>query len=334
MASPIPDEMTYIDLPEFGGPEVLVPARGPVPHPGADEVLIRVVAAGVNRPDVLQRRGGYDPPPGASPVPGLEVAGTIVEIGAGVRDWRDGDAVCALVAGGGYAEYCVAPSPQCLPLPRGLSPVEAAGLPETVFTVWTNVFQRGRLREGETFLVHGGSSGIGTTAIQLAHAFGARVFTTVGSAEKARYCEQLGAERAINYREEDFVAVLAELTGGSGVDLILDMVGGSYIARNIEALAVEGRLVQIAFLESNTVELNFTPIIIKRLTITGSTLRPRTVAQKGAIADELRQQVWPLIETGRVRPIIHATFPLAEAAAAHRLMESSTHIGKIVLTCD
>lgn len=334
MTKDIPNEMAFVDLPEYGGPEVLTPARGPVPEPGAGEVLIRVRAAGVNRPDILQRTGSYDPPPGASPIPGLEVAGEIVALAPDVADWRLGDTVCALVSGGGYAEYCVVPAPQCLPNPKGLSVVEAAGLPETFFTVWTNVFQRGGLQAGETFLVHGGSSGIGTTAIQLARAFGARVITTVGSAEKAAFCERLGAERAINYRDEDFVAVVKDLTGGDGVDLILDMVGGSYIARNIDALAVEGRLVQIAFLESNTAELNFTPIMVKRLTLTGSTLRPRTVEQKAAIARELRDKVWPLIDAGKVKPVIHRTFPLAEAAAAHRLMEASAHMGKIVLTCD
>lgn len=334
MTKDIPNEMTFVDLPEYGGPEVLTPARGPVPEPGAGEVLIRVRAAGVNRPDILQRTGSYDPPPGASPIPGLEVAGEIVALAPDVADWRLGDTVCALVSGGGYAEYCVVPAPQCLPNPKGLSVVEAAGLPETFFTVWTNVFQRGGLQAGETFLVHGGSSGIGTTAIQLARAFGARVITTVGSAEKAAFCKRLGAERAINYRDEDFVAVVKDLTGGDGVDLILDMVGGSYIARNIDALAVEGRLVQIAFLESNTAELNFTPIMVKRLTLTGSTLRPRTVEQKAAIARELRDKVWPLIDAGKVKPVIHRTFPLAEAAAAHRLMEASAHMGKIVLTCD
>ena len=334
MSSEIPSEMNYIDIPEFGGPEVLVPARGPVPRPGPGEVLVKVHAAGVNRPDVLQRKGGYNPPPGASPIPGLEISGAIVEAAPDVTGWKAGDQVCALVSGGGYAEYCPAPAPLCLPMPKGLSLLEAAGLPETYFTVWTNVFQRGRLTAGETFLVHGGSSGIGTTAIQLAHAFGARVFTTVGNAEKAEVCRGLGAERAINYREEDFVAVVKELTGGKGVDLILDMVGGSYIGRNIAALAVEGRLVQIAFLEASKAEINFLPVMIKRLTITGSTLRPRTVEQKAEIATELAAKVWPLIEAGKVKPLIHKTFPLAEAAAAHALMESSTHIGKIMLVCE
>jgi putative PIG3 family NAD(P)H quinone oxidoreductase len=329
----IPEEMSFIDLPEFGGPEVLTPAKGPVPSVQPGEVLVRVHAAGVNRPDVLQRKGGYNPPPGASPIPGLEIAGEIVAAAPDVKGWKPGDTVCALVAGGGYAEYCTAPAPQCLPVPKGLSMIEAAGLPETYFTVWANVFQRGRLEAGETILIHGGSSGIGTTAIQLAREFGARIFTTVGNAEKAEVCRKLGAERAIDYRNEDFVAVVAELTAGAGVDLILDMVGGPYIERNIAALAVEGRLVQIAFQQASRVEIDFLPMMIKRLTLTGSTLRPRTVAQQAEIAAALREHVWPLIEAGRVRPLIHRTFPLAEAAAAHALMESSAHIGKIILTC-
>ena len=334
MSSEIPREMNFVDLPEFGGPEVLVPARGPVPRPQAGEVLVKVHAAGVNRPDIMQRQGGYNPPPGASPVPGLEISGTIAEVAPGVAGWKVGDQVCALVSGGGYAEYCVAPAPQCLPVPKGLSLVEAAGLPETYYTVWTNVFQRGRLKAGETFLVHGGSSGIGTTAIQLAREFGARIFTTVGNAEKAIVCRDLGAESVINYRDEDFVEVVGELTDGKGVDLILDMVGGPYIERNIEALAVEGRLVQIAFQQPSKVEIDFLPMMLKRLTITGSTLRPRTVEQKAEIAAELRAKVWPLIEAGKVRPLIYKTFPLAEAAAAHALMETSTHIGKILLICE
>ena len=334
MSNEIPSEMNFIDLPEFGGPEVLVPAHGPVPRPGPDEVLIKVHAAGVNRPDVLQRKGGYNPPPGASPVPGLEVSGTIVEMAPDVTGWKVGDPVCALVSGGGYAEYCVAPAPQCLPVPKGLSLLEAGGLPETYYTVWTNVFQRGRLKAGETFLIHGGSSGIGTTAIQLAREFGARVFTTVGNAEKAIVCRDLGAEAVINYHGEDFVEAVGELTDGKGVDLILDMVGGSYIERNIAALAVEGRLVQIAFQQPSKVEIDFLPMMLKRLTITGSTLRPRTVAQKAEIAAELREKVWPLIEAGKVKPLIHKTFPLAQAADAHALMETSTHIGKIMLTCE
>jgi putative PIG3 family NAD(P)H quinone oxidoreductase len=333
MTSPLPAEMTYIDLPSFGGPECLVPARGPVPQPGPGDVLVKVAAAGVNRPDVNQRQGSYNPPPGASPVPGLEIAGEIVALGAGVSEWGIGDTVCALVAGGGYAEYCVAPAPQCLPVPQGLSLLEAAALPETYFTVWTNLFERGQLTAGETVLIHGGSSGIGTTAIQLARAFGARIFTTVGSPEKARACVDLGAERAISYREEDFVAVVRELTDGKGVDLILDMVGGDYIPRDVEALAVEGRLVQIAFLKPSKIEFDFRPMMVKRLTITGSTLRPRTVAEKAAIAQALHRKVWPLLEAGDVRPIIFQTFPLAQAAAAHALMESSRHIGKIMLDC-
>lgn len=334
MSNDIPQQMAFVDLPRFGGPEVLVPATGPVPRAQAGEVLIKVHAAGVNRPDVQQRLGGYNPPPGASPIPGLEVAGTIVEVARDVAGWKVGDAVCALVAGGGYAEYCPAPAPQCLPVPSGLSLLEAAALPENYYTVWTNVFQRGGLKAGETILIHGGSSGIGTTAIQLAREFGARVFTTVGNEEKAKVCRDLGAERAINYRDEDFVTVVKDLTGGKGVELILDMVGGSYMERNIDALAVEGRLVQIAFLEASKAEVDFLPMMLKRLTLTGSTLRPRTIEQKAEIAAELREKVWPLIEAGRVKPLIHKTFPLAEAAAAHALMESSTHIGKIMLLCE
>lgn len=328
----LPSTMAFIDLPSFGGPEVLIPAEGPIPSPGPGEVLIKVTAAGVNRPDVLQRKGGYAPPPGASAVPGLEVAGEVVALGAGVERWKLGDKLCALVAGGGYAAYCVAPAPQCLPIPDGLSMIEAAGLPETFMTVWTNVFQRGRLTAGETFLAHGGTSGIGTTAIMLAKAFGARVFATAGSPEKARICESLGAERGIDYRSEDFVAIAKEKTGGAGVDLILDMVGGDYVQRNFAALAIEGRLVQIAFLGGPKTTLDLTPLMTKRLTFTGSTLRPRSVAQKAAIAAELEEKVWPLLSKGAVRPIIHATFPLRDAAEAHRLMESSAHVGKIILT--
>jgi NADPH2:quinone reductase len=327
-----------IEIKTPGGPEVLVAAERPVPVPAIDEVLIKVAAAGVNRPDVFQRLGRYPPPPGASDIPGLEVAGTIEQLGpsrslsaAGVDDWRLGDAVCALVAGGGYAEYCVAPAPQCLPVPRGLDLVTAAGIPETFFTVWTNVFERGRLQAGESLLVHGGSSGIGTTAIQLARARGARVFATAGSGEKCAACERLGAERAINYREQDFVAVVRELTAGRGVDVVLDMVGGEYFARNVDALATEGRLVEIATLHGAKAELNIQTIMQRRLTITGSTLRARPVADKGAIAAALRQHVWPLIESGQVKPIIHATFPLRDAAEAHRVMESGAHIGKLVL---
>ena len=319
-----------IEIAAPGPPEVLRPAVRPVAPPGPGEVLIRVAAAGVNRPDVLQRQGLYPPPPGASDIPGLEVAGEVVAAGDGAG-WRVGDRVCALVAGGGYAEYCLAPGPQCLPVPAGLTLVEAAGIPETFFTVWTNVFERGRLAPGETLLVHGGSSGIGTAAIPLARALGARVLATAGSAEKCAACAALGAERAINYRELDFVAAVKEATGGRGVDVVLDMVGGDYIPRNLECLAVEGRLVLIALPRGAKAEVSFAPVLFRRLTITGSSLRPRTVEQKGAIARALRERVWPLLESGRVRPVIHSRFPLAEAAAAHRLMESGAHIGKIVL---
>ena len=326
------DSMIAIEIAGFGGPEVLKPAERPVPRPGKGELLIEVAAAGVNRPDVMQRQGGYKPPPGASDIPGLEVAGRVAALGEGVSDWRVGDPVTALVAGGGYAEFCAAPAPQCLPIPKGLDAIQAGALPETFFTVWTNVFDRGRLRAGESFLVHGGSSGIGTTAIQLAHAFGARVFTTAGSPEKCAACVKLGADRAIDHRREDFVAVIEEATAGKGVDVILDMVGGSYINRNLKILAVEGRLVQIAYLQGGKAEIDLGQIMMRRQTLTGSTLRPRSVAEKGAIAKSLQEKVWPLIEAGKVAPVIFKTFPLAEAAEAHRLMESSSHIGKIVLT--
>jgi putative PIG3 family NAD(P)H quinone oxidoreductase len=285
----------------------------------------------VNRPDVLQRTGNYAPPPGASDILGLEVAGHVVVIGGNVSGWKTGDEVCALVSGGGYAEYCVAPAPQCLPVPKGLSLVEAAGIPETFFTVWTNVFERGKLQQGETILIHGGSSGIGTTAIQLAKAFGATVIITAGDDEKCRFCTKLGADSAINYRTSDFVEEVLKFTDGEGVDLILDMVGGAYIEKNIQSLKLEGRLVQIAFLQESRVSIDFLPLMVKRLTVTGSTLRPRTVEQKSLIAQALYREVWPLLESGRVRPVIHTTFPLAEAAAAHRLMESSQHTGKIIL---
>ena len=323
--------MIAIEISQPGDPAVLVPTERPNPEPGAGEVLIKVAAAGVNRPDVFQRRGRYPPPPGASDIPGLEVAGTIERLGDAVHGFAVGDSVCALVAGGGYAEYCVAPAPQCLPVPRGLSLVAAAAIPETFFTVWTNVFERGRLQPNETLLVHGGSSGIGTTAIQLARARGSRVFATAGSPEKCAACEQLGAERAINYRDEDFVAVVRGLSGGGGVDVVLDMVGGDYFARNIDALAVEGRLVEIATLQGVKAELNIQTIMQRRLTITGSTLRARPIADKAAIAQAFHTHVWPLLESGAVKPIVHATFPLRDAAAAHRLMESSAHIGKLVL---
>jgi putative PIG3 family NAD(P)H quinone oxidoreductase len=324
--------MTVIEIREPGGPEVLVPAERPQPEAGPGEVLIKIAAAGVNRPDVMQRKGAYPPPPGASDIPGLEVAGTIAGVGAGVRSWQAGDRVCALVSGGGYAEYCVAPAPQCLPVPDRLDLTSAAAIPETFFTVWTNVFERGRLAAGESTLIHGGSSGIGTTAIQLARAFGARVFATAGSAGKCAACERLGAERAINYRDQDFVAAIHGLTGGRGIDLILDMVGGDYLPRNLESLAVDGRLVQIALIGGAKAQINMAPVLQRRLTLTGSTLRPRSVAEKGAIADALREHVWPLVESGAVAPVIFQTFPLRDAAAAHRVMESSTHIGKLVLT--
>ena len=307
-----------------------VDREDPVPGPG--EVLIHVEAAGVNRPDVLQRRGRYPVPPDASDIPGLEVAGTVAALGDGVQSWRVGDRVCALVAGGGYATLCVAPAAQCLPVPAPLDFISAAAVPETFFTVWTNVFDRGRLQAGESALFHGGSSGIGTTAIQLAVARGARAFVTAGSDEKCRACEDLGAEHAINYRTDDFVEVVKRLTGGRGVDLVLDIVGGDYFARNIATLATGGRLVEIGMMGggmSATIDLG--DVLRRRLTITGSTLRPRSVEEKGAIAADLRREVWPLIEEGRVKPVVYRTFPLEEAAAAHQMMESSEHVGKIVL---
>ncbi len=329
----LPDTMTTIEITEPGGPEVLKPATRPMPLPGAGDVLIEVAAAGVNRPDVLQRQGGYPPPPGASDIPGLEVAGRIVAIGLGVHRFAVGDAVCALVTGGGYASYCVAPEGQCLPVPKGLSLIEAAALPETIFTVWHNLFERGRLRSGEAVLIHGGTSGIGTIALQLAREFGARqIFATAGSGDKALACEKLGATRGINYRRDDFVQVVKELTGKRGVDVILDMVGGDYIQRNISALAVDGRLVNIAFLRGAQADINLMPVMLKRLTLTGSTLRARSVEEKSAIAASLSREVWPLLDAGRIKPVIYQSFPLAEAADAHRLMEGSEHIGKIVLT--
>src|SRR3954468_1465080 len=302
--------MIAIEIREPGEPDVLVPAERPMPAPADGEVLIRVAAAGVNRPDVFQRRGRYAPPPGASDIPGLEVSGVIEALGSGVNGWRIGDAVCALLTGGGYAEYCVAPAAQCLPLPRGMDLVTAAAIPETFCTGWTNVFQRGRLQRGESLLVHGGSSGIGTTAIQLAVARGSRVFATAGSAEKCAACKRLGAERCINYRDADFVAAVREATGGRGVDVVLDMVGGDYLARNMDVLAMDGRLVQIAVLGGAKGTLNLIAMMQRRLTLTGSTLRARPVAEKAAIAAELRTHVWPLLEAGTVRPLIHATFPL------------------------
>ncbi|MCX2778840.1 NAD(P)H-quinone oxidoreductase [Microbulbifer thermotolerans] len=324
--------MRFIDLPEYGGPEVLQLSEGEKPRPAVGEVLIKVAAAGVNRPDIVQRKGLYPPPPGASPIPGLEVAGEVVAVGEGAARWHVGDRVCALTNGGGYADYVTVPAGQCLPVPQGLSPVEAAALPETFFTVWSNVFDRGRLQAGEVFLVHGGSSGIGTTAIQLASQFGARVFATAGSDEKCRACESLGAERAINYRAEDFVEVVRAATDERGADVILDMVGGDYIARNMKAAAMDGRIVNIAYLQGAKVQVNMLPVMLKRLILTGSTLRPRSAEEKAAIAQALEEKVWPLIEKGKIRPQVYATFPLPEAAEAHRLMESGAHVGKIVLT--
>jgi putative PIG3 family NAD(P)H quinone oxidoreductase len=328
----VPLEMTVIEIAAPGGPEQLKPSKRPVPQPGDQEVLVRVAAAGVNRPDVMQRQGRYPPPPGASDLPGLEVAGEIAALGSNVSGLSVGDKVTALLAGGGYAEYAIAAAPLCLPVPSGISMVEAAAIPETFFTVWTNLFDRGRCKAGDTVLIHGGTSGIGTTAIQLATAWGARVFATAGSDDKARACERLGAARGINYRTEDFVEVIRAATGGAGVDVTLDMVAGSYVARNLEIAALEGRVVMISLLGGSRAEVNLGLILTKRLTLTGSTLRSRTVAQKAQLAEAVRKNIWPLLAAGRVRPVIHATFPLAEAAAAHRLMETSNHIGKIVLT--
>ena len=326
--------MICVEITAPGGPEVIKTVERPDPVAGPGEVLIRVAAAGINRPDVLQRRGAYPPPRGASDIPGLEVSGAIVAVGEGVDGWRVGDSVCALVSGGGYASMCVAPAPQCLRVPAAIDLVAASGIPETFFTVWTNVFDRGHLQAGETALFHGGSSGIGTTAIQLARARGASVIVTVGSDEKARACEALGARRAINYRSEDFVQAVRELTGGRGVDLILDIMGGSYLSRNLAALAVDGRLVQIGLMGGETASIDLRSVIGRRLTITGSTLRPRSIDEKGQIAAALAREVWPLLEAGVVKPILYKSFPLTEAAAAHRLMESSEHIGKIVLTVE
>lgn len=325
---PESDLMQVIEIAEHGGPEVLVPATRPVPVPGVGEIVIRVAWAGVNRPDALQRAGAYAPPPGASDLPGLEASGHVAAVGPGVTRWAEGDAVCALLPGGGYAEYVACPADHALPVPEGMALRAAACLPETFFTVWTNVFGRGRLQAGERFLVHGGSSGIGTTAIQLAAARGARVFATAGSDEKCAACTALGAERAINYRSEDFVQVLKDQ---GGADLILDMVGGDYLPRNLQTLADDGRLVQIAFLQGPKVAVNFAQLMVRRLTITGSTLRPQSVAAKAAIAADLEREVWPLLSAGRIAPVIDAEFPLAEAAAAHARMESSAHIGKLVL---
>lgn len=327
----LPSTMTAIEITEPGGPEVLQPVERPVPVPAPGEILIAVAAAGVNRPDVVQRLGLYPPPPGASDLPGLEVAGEVVALGDGVSQWNEGDSVCALVTGGSYAEYVSAPAVQALPVPSGFDMVTAAGIPETYFTVWTNVFDRGHLADGESILIHGGSSGIGTTAIQLAREFGATAYVTVGDGEKAGFCEQLGAATAINYKEQDFVDEIKSITDGAGVDVILDMVGGDYLPRNIRLLRPDGRLLQIALIAGTKGELDLGRVMTRRLTVTGSTLRARSAAFKGAIADSLRERVWPLFEAGKISPIVHQTFPLKEASRAHALMESSTHIGKIIL---
>ncbi|HEU0071473.1 MAG TPA: NAD(P)H-quinone oxidoreductase [Alphaproteobacteria bacterium] len=328
----LPASMTAVEVAEPGGPDALRPATRPLPTLKPGELLVKVAAAGVNRPDVLQRKGGYPPPPGASDIPGLEIAGTVVALGSGATRWQIGDKVCALVTGGGYAEYCAAPSGQCLPWPDGFDAVRAAALPETFFTVWSNLVGRAKLKAGETLLVHGGSSGIGTTAIQIAKMLGVTVLVTAGSDEKCAACLKLGAARAINYKTEDYVEAAKEATGGKGVNVILDMVGGDYIARDIAALASEGRLVFIAFQKGRKVEIDFQPIMVKRLTITGSTLRPRDVAFKSAVARELEESVWPWLSAGKIAPQIQATFALKDAASAHRLIDSGEHIGKIVLT--
>lgn len=329
----LPETMKAISIEgKGGGPEVLKPETRPVPRPGQGELLIRVAASGVNRPDVLQRKGNYPPPPGASDIPGLEIAGEVVETGPGASRFKAGDKAMALVTGGGYAEYCIADERAALPFPEGFDAVQAASLPETFFTVWQNVFVRGGLKSGESFLVHGGSSGIGVTAIQLAKAFGAKVYATAGTAEKCAACVALGADRAINYREEDFVAALKAETGGKGVDLILDMVGGDYVERNIQAVAEEGRIHQIAFQTGSKVTVDLMRLMLKRVTLTGSTLRPRTMEVKGALARGLEEQVWPLLARGQVKPVIDSTFPLDQASEAHRRMETNNHIGKIILT--
>jgi putative PIG3 family NAD(P)H quinone oxidoreductase len=328
----LPTQMTVIEISTPGGPDVLKPVSRPIPQLKAGEVLIKVAAAGVNRPDVLQRSGNYAPPPGASDLPGLEVAGTIVATAGDTGSWKIGDQVMALTPGGGYAEYCVTSALHCLRLPKGYDAIHGAAIPETYFTVWTNVFDRAKLKAGERFLVHGGSSGIGTTAIQLAHQFGAQVFTTAGSDDKCQSCRDLGADIAINYRRQDFVEEIKRQTEGAGVDVILDMVGGDYINRNLKILAMDGRLVQIAFLQGNVAEINLAQIMVKRQVITGSTLRPRTIADKAAIAAALNEKVLPLLDAGKVKPVLFKTFPLAQVVEAHRLMETSAHTGKIVLT--
>ncbi len=328
----LPAKMRAVEISSPGGPEVLRPAERALPQPKPHEILVKVAAAGVNRPDVLQRMGLYAVPPDASDLPGLEIAGTVAAIGSDVKMWKVGDQVCALTHGGGYAEYCVTPEVQALPIPKGLTPVEAASLPETFFTVYSNVFDRGALKAGETFLVQGGSSGIGVTAIQVAAAMGHRVFATAGSDEKCAACVKLGAEKAFNYKTQDWAAELKTATAGKGVNVILDMVGGDYVPKELKSLADDGRLVMIAFLRGMKAEVDLGEVMRKRLQITGSTLRPRTVEFKGQVAKSLRERVWPLIEAGRIKPVIYKSFPLAGAADAHRLMESSQHIGKIVLT--
>ena len=330
-ATPLPEQMTAISIAEPGGPEALQPAQMAVPQPGAGEVLIRVAAAGVNRPDVMQRQGMYPPPKGASPIPGLEIAGEVVATGPQVGRYKPGDSVCALVTGGGYAEYCLASEGATLPVPASMEAIEAAALPETFFTVWINVFERAGLQPGEVFLVHGGASGIGTTAIQLASAFGARVFATARGPEKAAICTKLGAGRAIDYETEDFVEVVKSATSGHGADVILDMVGGDYVQRNIACAAEDGRIHQIAFLRGSRVEVDLMRMMLKRITLTGSTLRARPSEVKARIARALEDKVWPLLENGKVRPVIDSRYPLTDAAEAHRRMETSAHIGKILL---
>ena len=327
----LPETMNCIEIPEPGGPEALKTTTRPVPTPAPSEVLIRVEVAGINRPDCVQRQGNYAPPSGTTDIPGLEVSGEIVAVGVEIKNWSVGDKVAALLAGGGYAEYAVAPFQQCLPIPDGLSMIEAAALPETFFTVWTNVFERGALKKGETLMIHGGSSGIGTTAIQIASHMGVRVIATTGSADKCQACADLGAERTVNYHEEDFVEAAREFGGGKGVDVILDMVGGDYIAKNIKSLAPDGRLVQIAFLQGSKADINFMSVMLKRLTLTGSTLRPQSIERKGEIAAALIENVWPLISSGKIKPVIYKTFALNQVAEGHALMESSQHIGKIML---
>ena len=328
----LPKTMRHIEFDGFGGPQVLVARDAPVPQPGPGEVLVAVAAAGVNRPDCLQRVGAYPPPPGETAIPGLEISGRVVALGEGVSSPALGDEVCALVGSGGYAQYCLAAAQLCLPRPKALSLIEAAGVPENYFTVYDNVFTRGRLKRGETVLIHGGSSGIGSTAIQIAHQAGARVIATAGSAEKCGFCISLGADEAIDYRAQDFVAEVRRITQKRGADVILDIVGGSYIARNLSVLAFEGRLVQIAFLQSSkAAEFDFMPLMLRRLTMTGSTLRPRSTALKAEIAAALRAHVWPMLDAGTISPRIHATFPLEQARAAHELMETSAHMGKILL---